>query len=218
MGGGGGGKSAAASNEAAAANQRLAEQQRAEEAARQARIQQGIQAINNEFSRFNDDFYKSKSQNYLSYYQPQIERQYGQAKDNTLFQLARQGLNNSSAAAQVYGDLATDYGNQQQAVQSRANDYQQNVRAQVEQQRNSLVNQVTATANPQAAASAATNAVGNLQMIEPTGGYSPLAGLFNTFAGALGSGIQGYQYQNPGILGGVNKTPSAGGNSAKVVK
>jgi len=217
FGGGGNKNQSSANNAAADANLKLAQQQRQDEIDRQNRISQGIDTVNTTFSRFNDDFYNGKSQNYLNFYRPQVDQQYGEAKQNTLFQLARQGLTDSSAGAKVYGDLARDYGNQQQSIQSGANSYAQNIRSQVEAQRNSLVNQVTATANPQAAASAANNAVGNLQMIEPAGGYSPLAGLFSTFTGALGNGIAGYQYQNPGILGGVGK-PSSGGSSAKVVK
>lgn len=219
--GGGGNKGsqaqAAANNAAADANLKMAQQQRQDEIDRQNRVNQGIGTINKTFSRFNDAFYNGKSKNYLDYYKPQVDQQYGEAKQSTLFQLARQGINDSSAGAKVYGDLARDYGNQNQSIQSGANAYAQQARSQVEAQRNSLINQVNATANPQAAASAANNAVGSLQMVEPAGGYSPLAGLFSTFTGALGSGAAGYQYQNPGVLGGLGKSNS-GGNSARVVK
>lgn len=217
MGGGGSSNQSAANDAAAAANLQLAQNQRAEEIARQNRINKGIDTVNKTFNQFDDNFYGTKSKNYLDYYNPQVDQQYGEAKQNTLFQLARQGLTDSSAGAKVYGDLARDYGNQQQSIQSGANSYAQQVRAQVEQQRNSLINQATATANPSLAASGAANAVGNLQMMEPSGGYSPLIGLFNTFTGALANGAAGYQYQNPGVLGGLGKS-SSGGSSSKLVK
>jgi hypothetical protein len=218
FGGGHSNNSAQASNDAVAqANLKLAQQQRQDEIDRQNRISQGITNVNDAFSGFNDNYYGKKSQDYLGYYQPQVEHQYNQAKDDTLYQLARQGLVNSSAGSKVYGDLATDYGNQQQAIQSGANNYAQQARSAVEQQRNALINQVTATANPQAAANSATNAVGSLQMIQPSGGYSPLSGLFNTFAGAAASGLQNYAYgNNGGLLGQVFKNGSSG-SSSKVV-
>lgn len=218
MGGGGGGGNNRANEEAQRANERMAAQQRADEQARQNRINQSIAGINNTFSQFNDGWFNNKRNDYLSYYNPQVEQQYNEAKQNTLFQLARQGLTDSSAGAKVYSDLARDYGNQKQSIESGANSYVQQARSQVEAQRNNLVNQATATANPQASANAATNAVGSLQMIQPQGGYSPLAGLFNTFAGAAANGIQNYAYgNNGGLLGQVFKGGS-GGNSSRLVR
>lgn len=217
FGGGGGGGNNSANLAAQQANERMAAEQRAAEEARQRRIQEAIAGINNTFSQFNDDWFGKKKTDYLSYYDPQVEQQYGEAKQNTLFQLARQGLTDSSAGAKVYSDLARDYGNQKQSIQSGANAYEQQARSQVETQRNNLINQATATANPQASANAATNAVGSLQMIQPQGGYSPLAGLFNTFAGAAANGIQNFAYgNNGGLLGQVFKGGS-GGNSSKLV-
>jgi hypothetical protein len=220
---GGAGKSSGKANQANQAamnaNAQMAAQQRADEQDRQNRVNSAISGINSIFSGFDNNFYDAKSKSYLDYYKPQLEQQYGQAKDETLYQLARQGLGNSSAGAKVYGDLATDYGNRQQELQSKATGYAQDARSQVEQQRNSLVNQATATANPQAASSAANNAVGSLQMMQPSGGYSPLAGLFNTFAGAAAGGLQNYAYgNNGGLLGQVFKTGSSGGNASRVVK
>jgi hypothetical protein len=192
----------------------MAAQQRADELARQNRINQSIAGINKTFSQFDNDWFGAKKNDYLNYYAPQIDQQYGSAKQDTLFQLARQGLIDSSAGAKVYSDLARDYGNQQQSIQSGANSYEQQARSQVETQRNNLINQATATANPQASASAANNAVGSLQMIQPQGGYSPLAGLFNTFAGAAANGIQNYAYgNNGGLLGQVFKGGSSGKSS-----
>jgi hypothetical protein len=219
-GGGGGGQSNlnAANDAAAQANLQLARQQRQDEIARQNNINTGIGNINNTFGQFDNNFYNKLGQNYLSYYQPQLDQQYGQTQQNDLFQLARQGIVNSSGAAKVYGDLARDAGNQNIALQSGANNYMQQARGDVENQRNALVNQATATANPTAAANAATNAVGALQMIQPAGGYSPLGGLFNTFAGAASNGLQNYAYGNQGGLLGQIFRPSGGGNSSTVIR
>jgi hypothetical protein len=218
---GGGGNSSkkmsAANNAAQQANTQMAQQQRSDEIARQNSVNESIGNVNNAFSQFNDSWFGNKRNDYLSYYTPQVDQQYAQAQQDTLYQLARQGLNNSSAGGKVYSDLARDYGNQKQSVQSGANAYEQQARAQVEAQRNNLINQATATANPSAAASAANNAVGSLQMIQPSGGYSPLAGLFNTFAGAAANGIQNYAYgNNGGLLGQVFKNGGSG-SSQKIV-
>jgi hypothetical protein len=227
-GGGGGQRNLnAANDQVAQENLKLAQQQRQDEINRQNNISQGIDNVNNTFKRFDDNFYGQKRQNYADYYQPQVDYQHGQAQQQDLYQLARQGINNSSAGAQVYGDLAQQYGNQNQAIQSGANNYEQQIRGQVEAQRNSLINQATATANPTAAANSASNAVGSLQMVQPSGGYSPLAGIFNTFTGAGNTALTNYAYgNNGGILGQLFKPGSnsalvrsgSGGSSSLVIK
>lgn len=217
---GGGGSSSVSNNNNAAAEAaaRQAAEARAAEERRQANIRAGVNNVNNAFGQFNDQFYADKSQNYLNYYLPQVEKQYNEARQNTLFQLARQGLTDSSAGAKVFADLATDYGNQRQSIQSGANNYVQQAKAAVEAQRNSLINQATATADPTAAANAATNAVGSLQMIQPTGGYSPLTGLFSTFSGALGNTASNALYGNTsgGLVGQIFKGGN-GGSSQRIV-
>lgn len=202
--------------EAQRANERMAEMQRREEEARQKRINDSISDINTKFGAFNDDWFKQKQNEYTGYYQPQLDDQYAKAQQETLYQLARQGINNSSAGAKVFGDLAKDYGSQQQAMQGQANNYVQQARSQIEQQRNALVNQATATADPQAAANAATHAVGNLQMVQPSGGYSPLVGMFNAFTGAASTAANNGAFDNVNWPSRQQSTTS--GNSARVVQ
>jgi hypothetical protein len=218
-GGSGGGSQVDYYNrQAQEASQRALDQQRADEAARQGRITQGIGAINRQFSQFNNDYFANKANEYRNFYQPQVDRQYTDTRQNSLYQLARQGMTDSTAAGKVFGDLAKDKANQDISVGSNANSYVQQARSQIEGQRNSLVNQLTATADPSLAASAAVNAAGALQKIQPAGGYSPLAGLFNTFTGAAGNALQNYMYGNTsgGLLGQLYK-PSSSSSSQRVI-
>jgi hypothetical protein len=219
-GGGGSSRLSAANNAAADANLKMAQQQRQDEIDRQNRVNASIGNINKQFAGFNDDFFNQKGQDYLGFYQPQVDRQYKQAQSDTLYQLARQGITNSSAGAKVYGDLYRNYGEQNLGLQSRANDYMNQARQQVEGQRNSLINQATATANPSAAASEAANAVGSLQMVQPTGGYQPISGLFNTFTGALANTAGNAIYGNTsgGLLGSLFNRNSGTSSSQRIVK
>jgi hypothetical protein len=219
-GGGGSNRLAAANNAAAEANLKMAQQQRQDELDRQNRVNQSIGNINSAFGQFDNNYFNQKGQDYLGVYQPQVDRQYKEAQSDTLYQLARQGITNSSAGAKAFGDLYRDYGQQNLSLQSKANDYMNQARQQVEAQRNSLINQATATANPSAAASEAANSVGSLQMVQPTGGYSPLSGLFNTFTGALANTAGNAIYGNTsgGLLGSLFNGNKGSSPSQRIVK
>ena len=86
---------------------RMAAQQRADELARQSRIQSGMSEIDRIFSgQFNPEFYAKQRQAYLDFATPQLDRQYGDTKDQLVYALSRSGLLDSSAGQTENANLS----------------------------------------------------------------------------------------------------------------
>lgn len=136
---------------------RIAREQRQEEKARQGRIQHGMALIDQNFSKFNDDFYNQRAQAYTNYAMPQLDQQYDDTYRNLQFALARQGIGQSSEGNNRYGRLSQDYGIQRQGVIDKSMDASADARRGVEDARAGLVMDLQNTANPTAAAQAALN-------------------------------------------------------------
>lgn len=160
---------------------RIAREQRAEEQARQARIAQGMAAIDRNFARFDDDFYNQRGQAYLDFAMPQLDQQYDDNYRALQFALARQGIGQSSEGNQRFGRLSQEYGLQRQGLVDRSMDVQAEARRAVEDARSGLVMDLQNTANPTAAAKAALNRSAYLGM---TPSMQPIGQLFaNTLDG-----------------------------------
>jgi hypothetical protein len=128
---------------------------------------------------------------------PQFNNQYKQMGNNLAFSLARSGNTDSSEASRQGGILQADnaFGRQQIADQSISE--QQKARQQVEDNRNSLINQLQATSNPSLAASGAERQAAALAM-QPA--FSPLGNLFNNTTAVLGNAYQAGAYGGgPGV-------------------
>jgi hypothetical protein len=124
---------------------------------------------------FDDTFYKGREQAYLDYANPQLEQQYGDATKQLTFALSRNGLLDSSVRAQRSADLTRDYDTQRQGIASKALDYSNQARNQVEQSRQGLVQTLNATGDAQGAAQSAITEASNLS--QPPA-FDPLSNLF----------------------------------------
>jgi hypothetical protein len=134
---------------------------------------------------FKDAFYNNYRDSYLSYYQPQVEDQYTDAKDDTNFGYARAGTLNSSMSAQSLADLYKKKLDQNSMVRSQADAATGQLRNNVADAKNSAINQLYATEDPTLATNLAANSVKGLQGSAPK--YDPLGELFNAAAvGAAG--------------------------------
>jgi hypothetical protein len=98
-----------------AENTRIAEAQaeadrlRQAEERRQQNITQGQQEISSAFGQFNDDFYNQRSQSYLDFAMPQLDRQYQDQMRQLTAALARSGNLNSSLRGDLMGQLQREY-------------------------------------------------------------------------------------------------------------
>ena len=134
-----------------------------------------------------DDFYSNFKQSILDYAQPEVARQYEDAKSNNLFDLARRGLLRSQTAINRGEDIAYDKELADVQVQRDAEAQTAGLQgdmAAAEQRALSLLQQ---TEDPTAAANSAASEVNAIRSQGPQ--FNPLGELFR--AAALG--FQGYQ-------------------------
>lgn len=195
---------------------------------RQRKLDSGMKSINDAFGTskgFTPEFYDKKAKDYSAYYGPQVDQQYKDAREQLLFGLQRAGLVRSSAGAKSFGVLDREKGTRETEIASNAADYAQQVRKQVEAAKSGVIAQLYATTNPQAAASAATNAAN----LVATGGnkFSPVGDLFGQVAGLAATSNTAQAYGGPGLAGfsqlngianrGYTGTAISGPGSAKVI-
>ncbi len=189
---------------------RAAAQARADEAARQARIAQGRQSIDDTFNQtYNDDFFSNIGKSYNDYYNPQVDQQFNDAQKKLTFNLGRQGLSGSTAASDQFGRLQEKYDQERANIANQSLQAQQTARGNVEQQRNQLYSINNSTADPAAAAASARDAMKGITT-QPS--FTTLGNLFADFlnnASAPAASValaQGY---------GSPQGPTAYNNSAK---
>lgn len=186
---------------------RAAAQQRADEEARQARIAQGRQSIDDTFnSTYNDDFFNNIGKTYTDYYNPQVDQQYEDTKKKLTFNLGRQGILGSTEAGDQFKKLEDKYGQERQTIANNALQAGQTARGNVEQQRNQLYSINNSTADPAAAAASAQNALKNITT-QPS--LTSLGNLFAEFlnnasapaasvAAAQNTSLPGFNFSNTG--------------------
>ena len=193
-----------------------AAQARADEEARQARIRQGTAAINQKFAGFDEPFYQSRADAYTKFANPQLNEQYNTTGQNLTYNLARQGLTDSSEKARNVGELQRQYNQNKALIASQGMDYANQARQQVEQNRAELISQLQMTSDPAAAASNAVNRATILAQNQP---YSPLGQIFTNTTGLLGStAIGGYYDRNaPGLGVYRDLFRGVGSNKEKVI-
>lgn len=155
----------------------------AKEAERQARLSQGKLAIDKAFGAIGDGFYNNYKNNYLAYYLPQLQRQFGDARKQLLYGLARAGTLKSSVAGEKQGRLYEDRADRDAMIRSQADAATGELRGSVADAKSSAIAQLFATEDPTLATNTATNSVRALQGQTPK--YDPLGEMFSV--GALGA-------------------------------
>jgi hypothetical protein len=187
---------------------------RASEEARQARIREGQTAIDTSLGKFDDNYYKGAEKSYLENYTPQIAKQYEDARRALIFSLSRSGNLNASAGARQMGELDAENKRQLGYLGDQAVGFASSRRGEVERTRSDLVSQLSATADP-AAAAASANARAQALTAPPV--FSPLANLFANLTQQAGNAVAAERLGAPGWRTGVFRTPTSGTGSARNV-
>lgn len=225
---------ARAAQQAELARQREAERQRQEQArieaekaaaaeraqqysqGRTSRIEDTRKAINEQFAGFDDSFFNQLAQDYVNFYEPQLQEQFREANDQTRFQLSRQGLSNSSEAAEAFVKLNNQLKLSRANVANQARDVADNFRSTIDQRRNNLLTTSLSSANigPELLPEGVTDVSGQLNTISAN--LSP----FVSQAQKAASGVQKPQFNaqtfgfsSPNSSGGVQG--ASGTNSGK---
>lgn len=189
-----------------------AELARQQEQERQARITQGKQSIDSAFSVFDPKYFDKFKGDYLGYYNPQVDEQFTDARQDLRYNLARAGTEDSTPGQKAFADLTEGYGDKRREIESKATEATNNIRSQVEQNKSDLYAQNTASADPSLAAMSAAGRAGSLST-PPS--LSPLADLF---AGMTNAGAAFIQGNNRGLPAGYRNAfqsgmPSSSGSS-----
>jgi hypothetical protein len=208
--GGGGGNSAAVDEQ-----RRQAEEARQREEKRKADILAGTERIDQNFGRFDDNFYGQRRQAYLDYAIPQLDQQLAEARKQLTFALGNAGQLRSSAATERLGRLTQDYELQRSGLVSEADNQAQQLRTSVANSRNTLIDQLNAAADPDAAYN---NSLARATLIQNTpNSFSPLGQLLGNAAQGVGQYLQGTQDKRLADALGARSNSALGGGRDRVV-
>ena len=160
---------------------------------RQGRLKAGTSTIDSLFSGFGDDFYGKYKDNYLSFYNPEVDKQFGKAKDELTYGHARSGTLNSSAAGTNLADLTYQNDINKAQIASKADAAAAGLRQNVGSQKQAVLSQLYSTENPDIAANTALNSVRTIQNAQPD--LNPLGDIFKL--AAVGGGAAYNAYNDP---------------------
>lgn len=149
--------------------------QKAEEEARQGRIEEGKTAIDQAFSGYDDQFYQDRASDYMDFASPQIEDQYQEAMKSLVRALSRSGLSQSSVAADRRAALEKRLALAQSDAARQGQDYANQVRQSLSNVKNNLMTQNQSLADPTLIANMAANQSSAASQIPA---YSPISQLF----------------------------------------
>lgn len=185
---------------------------------REAKITQGKASIDEAFNVFDPAYYDKYTKAFTDNYNPEVDRQFGVARQSVKYDTARKGTTDSTAGIKQFGDLTREYGVQRQNIAGQAIDATNKLRSDVEGQKNTLYAQNTASADPALSSIQALSSAGSLG--QPAQ-YSPLG---NLFAGAINSGASYLSGQNNRLPSGYERafapgsTLAGGSGSGRVVR
>ena len=129
------------------------EKARADELARQARVDEGIDEIEDVFGQYDQDFYDKRSDAYMNYQAPQLQDQYKEGLKDLQFALARGGRLNSSTEVGRKAQAAQDLQFQRQEMAGRAMQAASDSEAGVLEAKDKMIKLNLANADPDLAAS-----------------------------------------------------------------
>lgn len=202
-----GGKSGPSNNQMVQFEMQQAQEATDKENLRQARLNQGKEAIDKLFGadNFGDDFYNKYNKAELDYTQPQLADQYDKAKQGMTYDLARAGTLRSTAAGYAQSLLEKQNTLNEAGLTAKADTDTAALRQSIASQQNQAYNQLYATEDPTVAANTAATAVGNAQLTQPN--LTPLANAFQPITIGLGSALSG-------IYGNTTANSLVGGSQA----
>lgn len=135
-------------NQRRAEAQAEAERLRLAEERRQQNITLGQNEIASVFNQFNDDFFNKRSQAYMDYAMPTLDRQYQDQVRELTAQLARSGNLSSSLRGDLMGRLQREYDTSKLSLADTAKGYANDARASVANAKARLMESNASLADP----------------------------------------------------------------------
>jgi hypothetical protein len=167
-----------------------AEDARQKEEARKARIEAGTAAVDENFAQFDDGFFNDYRDTQMDYFRPQVDKQFGQARDDLTYAFARNGTLNSSMAGQKQADLTTSYNDNLGSILSQATSAADGLKSNINSEKSSLIAQLNATGNADRVSNEALSRSQQIFQKQPS--YNPLGDLF----GGVTKGVGAVKYGN----------------------
>lgn len=168
------------------------EQLRNQEEERQTRIRASTGAINNEFNKFDSNYFGNIAQSVRDYYYPKVDEEFRTADRQRTFHFADNA--GSSANARSVADLVKEYGRARAGVDLEAGTASDSARRDVESERSRLVTLAEAGGTTENVA-AQSAAIANQNIGRPT--FNPVTDFFRKYTSQLGNAQimrqQGYQ-------------------------
>jgi len=181
---------------------------RAEEEARKARIKDGSARIDTNFAGFDQQFFDGIANNQMNLYQPELDDQFGKARDSLAFALARAGTLNSTIAGDKTAELGQKYDTQKATIASNAQAAADALKGRVATEKTSLTGLLNSTADSDRAANESLARSQQLFQEQPT--YNALPDLFAGFASGVGNYYAGQQSRDAYAAYTNSRSPSAG--------
>jgi len=179
---------------------------RKHEEARQARIRQGEQNIDQVFSQFDDGFYDDRRQALIDYEAPQLEEQYKTALGDLVAALSRSGMGKSSVSADRKAKAQRDKDFQGQEMRDRGDQTALNAKNAVNAARNTLSTGNIALADP---TRATNSAMSNAEALTALPKYEPLLRMFGDLSEGLATQSDLERRQKARYQSGLFSTPSS---------
>lgn len=153
---------------------------------------------------------------YQASQRPEVDRQFKEAQGNIMYGLARSGQLGSSERTRQLGVVGRERDEAALKVADKGMEYANQAKAQVEQSRTDLMNQLNATGDSQLAAN---QAAARMSTLRARPAFEGLGSLFET-SGGIAKQVRQAEYYNPGSPGwsGLNPlNPNKGAASQRIV-
>ena len=194
----------------------IAAQQKADEEARQARINEGRSRIDSSFAQYDDPYFAKFRTDFVGAQTPDIDEQYSVAKDRLAAALANRGVLSSTIAGNAFGDLTKTNTKARTDLSNQAFDASNQFHNSIEKTKSDLYNTNIAAADPGLAANRAEGEAASLVAPRP----SPLGDIFASVLAPFASYQRGSMYSpygNPKTAGLFSFAPTTGAGSGKVI-
>ncbi len=155
---------------------------------REGKITAGKSSIDQAFNVFDPKFYDRYTKAYTDNYNPEVDRQFGAAKQDLSYDTARRGTTDSTGGQKQFADLTRTYTDARSQIGSQAVDATNKLKSSVDAEKGDLYAQNSASADPSLSALQATTRAGALTT---PGAYSPLGPIFASAANTGASYING---------------------------
>lgn len=188
----GGGDSAA--DKSAAQAKKASKDAKKAEKQRQKDVRQGQKNIEAAFSQYDDDYYGGFKQDYLDFYNPQIEREYNTTRGKLFTGLLERGMGESTVGAHKLADLVRRRDEEFTNAANQATDAANALRSKVENEKTNLYTLNLASADPQAINS---RALASSTALAAPQAYTPIGQIFASALQPISYGVNAYQNRSP---------------------